>query len=56
MRDLRVCEGCGAWREKLRACETCGFSDFVVFTPEPRPTPEGNSRSLRRMLKSKRRK
>jgi len=53
MQDLRICEGCGGWREKWRACEICGFSDIPEATPKPQPEPEGNSQSLRRILKNK---
>lgn len=53
MRDLRVCEDCGGWREKWRSCEYCGFSDIPEAKPKPPPEPEGNSRSLQRMLKYK---
>ncbi|WP_161631333.1 hypothetical protein [Pseudophaeobacter arcticus] len=53
MKDLRVCEGCGGWREKYRVCEECGWGDMREMAP---PEPEGNSRSLRRLLKNKRRK
>lgn len=56
MRDLRICEGCGGWREKWRACEGCGHSGIEDFTPKTPPEPEGNSRSLRLMLNNKRRK
>lgn len=56
MKDLRVCEHCGEWREKWHSCEKCGSCDIGELAPEAPPQPEGNSRSLRRMLKNKRRK
>jgi hypothetical protein len=55
MRDLVKCSTCDGWRERLRACDTCGNADVQDFKDNDQ-NPEGNSRSLRRMLANKRRK